>query len=61
MEALDSIGKRYGIRPSTIVGVDHPFKAYSIDLWAHNAGVQRENLEARKQVWRGGAAKRGRR
>ena len=57
MESLDSIGRRYGTRPSTIVGIRNPFSAYSLDTWAHNYGVQRENLEARKKVWAG----RGRR
>jgi hypothetical protein len=42
MEHLDSIGKRYGVRPSVLVGERDEFLAFSIDLWAHNWGVQAE-------------------
>jgi len=60
MELLDSLGRRYGRRPSELVGVgaESPFQAFSIDLWAHNAGVQREQLEAQKLKWQQGR-KRG--
>jgi hypothetical protein len=43
MEALDAIARRYGVRPSHLVGEEDPFRAVSIDLWAHNWGAQRED------------------
>ena len=45
MEALDSIASRYGVKPSEVIGEPDGFKALSINLWAHNWGVQRENVE----------------
>jgi hypothetical protein len=42
MEQIDSIARRYGVRPSEVVGERDDFKAFSIDLWAHNWGVQLE-------------------
>lgn len=58
MEALDSIGRRYGRRPSEIMGISNPFQAYSVDLWAHNYGVQRQNLEVVKRTWKGNRGRR---
>jgi hypothetical protein len=45
MEALDSVGHRYGVLPSLVIGETHPMKAFAIDLWAHNWGIQRENRD----------------
>lgn len=42
MEFLDSVGARYGTRPSVLLGEEDPMKALAIDIWAHNMGVQRE-------------------
>jgi len=56
MMALDSIGRRYGVRPSELVGERDEFKAFSIDLWAHNWGVQEEQRlmrEAQRKANRG--------
>ena len=47
MEALDSVAHRYGVLPSLLIGEQDPMKAFAIDLWAHNWGVQREN----KNTW----------
>lgn len=47
MELLDSIGRRYGQRPSVLLGVRDEFQAMSIDLHAHNAGAVREA----KELW----------
>lgn len=47
MELLDSLARRYGARPSQVLGEGEEFKAFSIDLHAHNAGVVREQ----KAVW----------
>lgn len=47
MVALDAIGRRYGVRPSQLVGEPDKFAAYSIDLHAHNWGVQQQNLDAK--------------
>jgi hypothetical protein len=44
MEILDAIARRYGVRPSVVAGVEEPFPAFSIDLHAHNWGVQREEI-----------------
>ncbi len=54
MVALDAIGRRYGVRPSRLVGETDEFAAYSIDLHAHNWGVQQETLDAKKAGWRSG-------
>lgn len=55
MEALDSIARRYGVRPSDLVGEEDSFRAASIDLWAHNWGSQREErLMRQAQRRRGG-------
>jgi hypothetical protein len=59
MESLDSIARRYGVLPSAVVRQNHPLKALSIDIWAHNAGVQREQLEAEKMKWKGRGRPRG--
>ena len=37
---LDSIARRYGTTPSRILGMDGGFQALSINIWAHNWGVQ---------------------
>ena len=43
MEQIDSLARRYGVEPAAIVGETDPVKAASINLWAHNWGVQRDN------------------
>jgi hypothetical protein len=55
MEALDAIGRRYGTRPSAVIGETDEFKAFAIDLWACNAGVQQD-----KRLIREAERKRGR-
>jgi len=59
MEGLDSIARRYGIRPSALLGERNPFVALSIDLWAHNWGVQGDLSRAQLAEIKAGA--RGRR
>lgn len=46
METLDAIASRYGVLPSVLIGETNPWKAISLNLWAHNYGVQREGLDA---------------
>jgi hypothetical protein len=48
MEGLDSIARRYGVLPSKVLGMRDPVKALSIDMWAHNYGVQADNRALRK-------------
>ena len=50
MEGLDSIARRYGVLPSKVLAEDEEFKALTIDLWAHNWGVQRDAHLAREAV-----------
>lgn len=59
MLALDAIGKRYGIRPSALIGETNPWAAFSIDLHAHNWGTQEDD----RRTWlaRVFGGKRGRR
>ncbi len=42
MVYLDSVARRYGVRPSGLVGETDPLKALSIDQQAHNAGIKHE-------------------
>jgi len=42
MECLDSVARRYGVLPSAVVGETNQFKALTLNLWAHNYGVQRD-------------------
>jgi len=51
METLDALALRYGVLPSQLLDVKNPFQAFSINLWAHNWGVQRENVAAKKREW----------
>jgi len=53
METLDAIAKRYGVRPSQVIGESDELKAFSIDLWAHNWGVQAEAALMRKMQRQG--------
>ena len=50
MEILDSVARRYGVRPSALLGVTDEFEAFSIDLWAHNWGAQRDEQLRREAV-----------
>jgi len=49
METLDAVARRYGVRPSELVGEYEGPAAFTIDLWAHNFGVMREVREARRR------------
>jgi len=51
MEAIDAMGRRYGVLPSTVLGVLDPLKAGAIDLHAFNAGVVAEARAAAKARW----------
>lgn len=51
METLDAIAHRYGVLPSQVLGIENSFQAFAVDLWAHNWGVQRENLAVKKAQW----------
>jgi hypothetical protein len=56
METLDALASRFGVRPSELIGETDGFQAFSIDLWAHNWGVQREQRlirEAQRKANRG--------
>jgi hypothetical protein len=57
MEGLDSLARRYGVLPSQILRVEDELEALSIDRWAHNWGVQAEEIALRKAQER---ARRGR-
>lgn len=48
MEGLDSMARRYGQRPSAFLRITDEYKALSIDLFAHNWGVQRDAFELKK-------------
>jgi hypothetical protein len=43
MEQLDSVARRYGTLPSKVLGIEDELKAMTVNLWAHNYGVRREN------------------
>jgi hypothetical protein len=57
MEGIDSIAKRYGVLPSQVLHVEDELKALSIDRWAHNWGVQADEIAIRQAQER---ARRGR-
>jgi hypothetical protein len=50
MEALDAVAQRYGVTPAALIGEEDEFKAVSINLWAHNYGVQREARQMREAL-----------
>jgi hypothetical protein len=58
MEGLDSIAKRYGVLPSQVLAVEDEYVAMTIDLWAHNWGVQKDAHDMREAQRRRG--RRGR-
>ena len=60
MEALDSLARRYGCLPSEVIRVRHTMKAFSINLWAHNWGVQAEQIALRKAQERARQRRHGR-
>jgi hypothetical protein len=60
MEGLDSIARRYGVLPSQVLAVKDEFVALSIDIWAHNWGVQAEEIAMRKAQERARRGRRGR-
>ena len=47
MVMLDRIARRYGVRPSELVGETSGPAAFSIDLHATKWGVFQDNVEAR--------------
>lgn len=47
MVLLDALARRYGVRPSELIGEGNPWAALSLDLHAHNWGVQEES----RQTW----------
>jgi len=59
MEGLDSIARRYGVLPSSVIDVRDPVKALSIDIWAHNWGVQKDAHDMREMNRKGGRGRRG--
>jgi len=48
MVALDAMAKRYGVRPSALVGEMDGAKAFCIDYWAFRWGSQNEEWHRRK-------------
>lgn len=54
MLALDAIGRRYGTRPSALIGETDEAKAFCIDLWAFHWGVQEEEWHRRQATRRAG-------
>ncbi len=50
MEGLDSIARRYGVLPSRVLRIEEDFEAVTVDLWAHNWGVQKDAHEARETL-----------
>jgi hypothetical protein len=49
MLVLDSIARRYGALPSAVLGFENEYQALSVDLWAHNWSVQKENAEIKRR------------
>ena len=49
MEGLDSIARRYGVLPSQVLAVEDEYVALTIDLWAHNWGVQKDAHDVRER------------
>ena len=47
MQLLDAVGRRYGARPSALVGEDDALRALCIDLWAFSWGTQLERRGGR--------------
>lgn len=60
MEGLDSIARRYGVLPSQVLNVENELRALSIDIWAHNCGVQADEIAMRKAQERARRGRRGR-
>jgi len=60
MEGLDSIAKRYGVLPSQVLAVEDEYVAMTIDLWAHNWGVQKDAHDMRELERRRMRGRRGR-
>jgi len=52
MELLDAMAKRYGTRPSVLVGETDEAKAFCIDFWAFRWGVQLEDYQRRRAARR---------
>lgn len=48
MAALDAIARRYGVRPSSLIGETDEFKAFCIDRWAFQWGAQLEDYNRRR-------------
>jgi hypothetical protein len=59
MEGLDSIARRYGVLPSQVLAVEDEMKALCINQWAHNWGVQAEEIAMRKAQERSRRRRRG--
>lgn len=58
MIALDAIGQRYGLRPSSLIRTRNPFAALTLDLAVRNAGVEEENRQAREAARKAGVGGR---
>ena len=60
MEGLDSIARRYGVLPSQVLRTEDELRGLSIDIWAHNWGVQAEQIALRKAQERARQRRHGR-
>lgn len=47
MEGLDAMARRYGVLPHQVLA-GYDYVALSIDLWAHNWGVQKDAHDVRE-------------
>jgi len=54
MVALDRIARRYGTRPSALVGEGDAMVAWTIDLWAAQWGAQQDAIDMKKHEARRG-------
>ena len=58
MLVLDAIARRYGTRPSALIGETDEAKAFCIDLWAFQWGAQEDEWHRRQAVRRAGRSGR---
>lgn len=60
MEGIDSIARRYRTLPSAVLRMKGGLQGLAVDKWAHNWGVQAEEIAMRKAQERARRGRRGR-
>jgi len=58
MESVDAVAARYGTRPSVLLGVVDPVRAFLVDVTAARWGIARDN-NPHVNVPRAGGRRRG--